>query len=364
MIVALLAGLLTATDAGPPPLDLSSELEALRADAGVVALAALEYRDGRVVAVAAAGRRAPGADERVGLDDRWHLASCMKANTALLAAISVERGELRWDTTLAQAFPRVRVRPELRGVTLEQLLHHRSGLARDFSRARYALIRRGGAPRALRREAVEALLADAPAGHAGDFAYSNAGYVVAGTMLEAAADAPYEALLEQRIFVPLGIKSCRFGLPTDVGGAAPSGNLLEQGKVRPANGFDTAVTTPAGSTSCTLRDWARLAEVHLRGARGEGVLVSPATFRRLQTPPHGGEYAMGWSSVRRDWSNGVALTHGGALAGYQSLAWVMPGLGSFTLVAANQLDDDGVTASAMDRTARWIRLRLTPAAGR
>ena len=39
------------------------------------------------------------------LDDRFHLGSNTKAMTALLAAILVEEGALRWDSSMAEVFP-------------------------------------------------------------------------------------------------------------------------------------------------------------------------------------------------------------------------------------------------------------------
>jgi len=56
-----------------------------------------------------------------------------KAMTALLAAMLVDEGKLRWDSTVAQVFPELapNMNPGLRGVTLEQLLSHTSGLPSD-----------------------------------------------------------------------------------------------------------------------------------------------------------------------------------------------------------------------------------------
>ena len=52
---------------------------------------------------------------------------------ALLAAMLVEEGKLRWDSTVAEIFPELveRMDPGLRKVTLTQLLSHTSGVAPD-----------------------------------------------------------------------------------------------------------------------------------------------------------------------------------------------------------------------------------------
>jgi CubicO group peptidase (beta-lactamase class C family) len=58
----------------------------------------------------------------VTLDDRWHLGSCTKSMTASLAAMLIEDGLLRWDTTVGEILPGNRHEPRMatshdRGVT-------------------------------------------------------------------------------------------------------------------------------------------------------------------------------------------------------------------------------------------------------
>src|SRR6266849_3624218 len=69
------------------------------------ALAAAVVKDGKIVAVGAVGTRKAGATAPVTVHDRFHLGSDTKAMTALLAAMFVEEGKLRWDTTVAAVFP-------------------------------------------------------------------------------------------------------------------------------------------------------------------------------------------------------------------------------------------------------------------
>ena len=51
-----------------------------------------------IVAAGAVGTRRVGTNIPVGIDDRFHIGSDTKAMTALLAAMLVEEGKLRWDT--------------------------------------------------------------------------------------------------------------------------------------------------------------------------------------------------------------------------------------------------------------------------
>jgi len=97
------------------------------------ALAAAVVKDGKVVAVGAVGTRKAGVQIPVTLNDRFHLGSDTKAMTALLAAMCVEAGKLRWDSTMAEVFPELAETMDqgLRHVTLEQFLSHTSGIPSD-----------------------------------------------------------------------------------------------------------------------------------------------------------------------------------------------------------------------------------------
>ena len=67
-------------------------------------------------------------------DDQFHIGSDTKAMTATLVALFVEKGDLGWDDTLGKAFPELaeKMSPQVRRITLTQLLTHRSGLPHDI----------------------------------------------------------------------------------------------------------------------------------------------------------------------------------------------------------------------------------------
>jgi D-alanyl-D-alanine carboxypeptidase len=52
---------------------------------------------------------------------------------------------------------------------------------------------------------VSRVLSSALEAERGGYLYSNAGYVVAGAMLEAAGGAPWEELVAREVFAPLGL---------------------------------------------------------------------------------------------------------------------------------------------------------------
>lgn len=87
--------------------------------------------------------------------------------------------------------------PELAKATLEQLLSHRSGLpGYDTGAALGAVKVEGATPSAQRMAFARQVLTGGAAYPAGSkFVYSNAGYVVAGVILERVGGAPFEDLM-------------------------------------------------------------------------------------------------------------------------------------------------------------------------
>ena len=105
-------------------------LEPIRKKYKLPAIAAAVILNGRTVAWGATGLRKVNSDVEVTDNDKFHLGSCTKTMTATLIGMLVERGKLRWDITLAEAFPNMveDMHPDYRNVTLKHLLAHRAGL--------------------------------------------------------------------------------------------------------------------------------------------------------------------------------------------------------------------------------------------
>jgi CubicO group peptidase (beta-lactamase class C family) len=150
------------------------------------------------------------------------------------------------------------------------------------------------------------------------YEYSNSGYVVAGAMLEAAFDKPWEDLLREQVFKPLGLKTTGFGPPR---GAQPLGHKVEGNTrliaslfrsnaslIQPVPDYEVSADNPpalgpAGTVHMSLDDTLTYLAAH----RDRTNLLEPDSWRALHTPPYGGDYAMGWT-VRE----GGALWHNGS----------------------------------------------------
>ncbi|HUQ84323.1 MAG TPA: serine hydrolase domain-containing protein [Gemmatimonadaceae bacterium] len=286
------------TATGPSQRRVETVLADVMARHPVPAMAAAVIRDGGIVAQGAIGVRRLGSSEPVGVRDRFHIASNVKAMTATMIATLVEDGKLRWTTTPTEVFPELAagMHPQLRGATVEQLLQHRAGLApyETLDEILALPVFTGNATQ--QRLAFAAyLLQRPPAVAPGTYLYSNGGYDVAAAMAERVSGRSWETLMQERLFAPLGMQATR-GWPAALDPNQPWGHEWTGTTFQPTdpNGpFQMPdILAAAGDLSLSLQDYARFVQLHLRGARGHARLVSKESFVRLQTP--NGDYALGW----------------------------------------------------------------------
>ena len=191
----------------------------LREATGVPGLGAVTVSADGIEDRAVTGVRAKGSEAAIELDDPWHLGSNGKAMTAVLAAVLVDKGLIDWDDAVTDHLSdlNVEVHADWRFATLTQLLTHCSGLPANVSRLKMISLAGTDDDRdatADRRDYAEAVLGDPPLHEPGSrFVYSNAGYVVAGAMLEAASGEPFADLMRKHVFEPLGMTSAGTGPP-------------------------------------------------------------------------------------------------------------------------------------------------------
>ena len=319
--------------------DLRELLGPIREKHGVPALGAAIVTSQGLDSIGVVGVRKVGTEVAATVYDKWHLGSDTKAMTAVLIAALVEQGRLKWETTIEEVFPELApsMSPAFKKINLLELLSHRAGLAADLF---WGLIPRSKTIREQRLASLKAASTAKLNSEPGtQYLYSNLGYVIAGAMVEAAADDSWEALIKRILFQPLGMDSAGFGGVGTPGQIDQPWGHTADGKPVKANGPDAdnpPVLGPAGRAHCTLGDWAKFIADWLRGARGEKALLKPETYRILQTPPFGGEYALGWVVVEREWGGGKVLTHAGSNTMNLAVAWLAPLRDFAVLVVTNQ----------------------------
>jgi CubicO group peptidase (beta-lactamase class C family) len=327
-------------NSAPQPPETTALLEKVRQKYDFPGLAVIVIKNGKTCDLAAVGVRKLGDPTPITTNDLFHIGSCTKSMTATLAALLIEQGKLRWDTTISEVFPELKplMDPHYPSVTLTQLLTHRGGVPGSPPPAAWQRAwEQHGQPRQQRYEFIKAVLHDAPEADPGTkFIYSNQGYAIAGAMLEKLTDRPWEQLMTDRLFKPLHMSSAGFGPPGTKGKVdQPWGHYRVGKSIHAAQQDNPPAIGPAGTVHCSLADLARYVELHLRGEKGSDGFLKPETFIKLHTPPDSGDYACGWGCHERSWAGGIALNHNGSNTMWYVVEWLAPVKDFAVIVATN-----------------------------
>ncbi len=349
----------TATAQSATSKSLDTILTPYLAKYNLPALAAAVVRDGRIVAAGAVGTRRAGANIPVTLNDRFHIGSDTKAFTALLAAMMVEEGKLRWTSTIAEVLPDLAAGMDtrLRGITLEQLLSHSSGLPSDNEQigALYdkAYLQQGNLDEVrcwFLREAFKFPLKSEPGTQ---FAYSNTGYITVGAMVERVAGKTWEELIRERIFNPMGLSTAGLWVQASVGKVdAPLPHAMVDGKLKALLASPCAdgpmALGPAGLAHMSILDFARWVGWNAGEGKRGPALVRPETLKKLHTPviearvpnappgtPSQGKYALGWGIPNVEWAVDPLVQHAGSNTLNLAQAWFDPKRDAGFVIATN-----------------------------
>lgn len=227
------------------------------------------------------GRKAPA-----GWQDRFRVASNTKTMVAALVLQEAEAGTWTLDTRVEDVIPGLF--PDHPGVTIRQLLSHTSGAPNGTGELLFGDFE---APPTLEeqlavlgedytdQEHIDAINA-VPWTEPGDFAYSNAGYVALGMLLEEATGSSVEDLLAERVFRPAGMRHSSY--PNEPG---INGPVLREdaylGAFWPGgwwdlDHFDPDVFSHAGAAVSTTADLTAFNESLLTGE-----LVGPQMLQEM-----------------------------------------------------------------------------------
>ncbi|WP_438480647.1 serine hydrolase domain-containing protein [Oleiharenicola lentus] len=209
-------------------------------------------------------------------DTRFLAFSLLKPMTAVLVFQQIDAARLALPDPLEKFFPNLRGKPA-GAATLQQLLTHTSGISEVISSHRDRRI--------TARDLEVATITGA-----GEFNYSNTGYVVLGLVLEAACGKSYEALLQEKVLTPAGMRDS---------------GLLRTGQSVPklARGYKLEGAKPvlaeldvvpealdgAGSLFTTAVDLRRFDE-----ALRQAVILPEESQRRMLTQQVKGRFGYGW----------------------------------------------------------------------
>jgi CubicO group peptidase (beta-lactamase class C family) len=206
------------------------------------------YRDGQLVDQRASGIANLELQVPASIANVFEIGSISKQFTAYAILILLEQGKIDLQATVGRYLPEL---PEAWGaVTLHRLLTHTSGLPDLEDAFGYGIYREtpGDA------EFMKRLLMLPVEFKPGDkWQYSNTNYWLLAKVIENVSGLPYADFMAQRIFAPLGMKSTRSALPSQLlpnraSGYQRAGNVIEnRDAMQPhtARGLGDIVTTIA-----------------------------------------------------------------------------------------------------------------------
>ncbi len=329
---------------GPVAAETAAEtVSAVLSGTGVPGAAVGVLRDGRVD-TGFGGLRAAGQEAAVGADDLWHIGSNAKAMTATLVARLVEAGEISWDDTVGQVLGEAipGMNDAYRDATFVELLSHRARLPANIGRLTSIGLAGTLANRNVRADRLayaEAVLTYEPEDEG--FLYSNAGYVIAGAMLEAKMDARWEDLILTHVAEPLGMTTVGFGAPgTPDAADQPRGHRVGLfGGLQPVEpgptGDNIPAMGPAGTLHLSTDDMMRFLRVQ---AEEDPAFLGADSWAMLHRPAPGADYASGWRV------EGDCLAHNGSNTLWFARMVICPDTQQAAFIAVNSGDAQALRA--------------------
>ncbi|HSP15038.1 MAG TPA: serine hydrolase [Thermoanaerobaculia bacterium] len=318
-------------------------------------------RDGKPYLAAAYGYADLQSKTRAGRNTGYYIASSTKSYTGLACAILASRGLLDLDAPITKYLPEVKMAPPLDAntVTLRKLLTHTSGIGND------GIVFRTAFSGEHTPELLVSLLNLSKPAKPG-FQYDNLGYVVASLVIERVTGRPWQKVLDETVFAPLGMhrttaymseaKQWPMVTPYDVNRMAelePVTLIKSDQMMHAAGGI---VTTPAD-----LLHWL---EANINDGRiGSRQAIPPEPFReahrkqvdasatRDRFKAYG--YGLGWYQARLD--NDEVLFHLGGFRGCRAHVSFMPERKIGVAVVTNS---GGMSGTVMNFIAAAIYDRL------
>ncbi|MGW2783436.1 serine hydrolase domain-containing protein [Streptomyces populi] len=322
---------------------LQKQLEALvRSPGGPPGVIAVLRREG-TSRVVRAGVADLASGRPIETDDHTRIASTAKAFSGAVALRLVDRHALSLDDTIGRRLPSLP--RQWSAVTLRQLLNHTSGLP-DYSRSPgFVEILTADPRHHFDSRRLLDFVADEPLlfPPGSRYQYSNSDNIAIALMAEAATGVPYERLLRELVYRPLGLRDT----------SLPQGYEMPEPYM---HGYDVTPPDPPEDVSEVLSAsgvWASGGIIStpadltrfIRGYAG-GALVSRETLREQRRwidgasePAGPGVNKAGLAIFRYSTRCGVVLGHTGNFPGYTQLIAATPdGRRSLTFSLTTQVN--------------------------
>ena len=240
--------------------NIEQEIDANRKQLFVPGASLAIIKDDKVILLTGLGYKDLANKKPVTPNTLFAIGSCTKAFTSMLMAMAVDEGKVKWDDSPKKYLPYFRMfDPDADAkITINDVLSHRSGLPRtDF-----ILLGTDLTP----EDMIWNITRAKPTAKLGEkWQYQNIMFVAAGEIEHAVYGKPWQQLVKERIFDPLGMKRSNTSVPQML--QDPDHSLGYDGsppmKELPMRSLDAPA--PAGAINSSASDMALWVRYLLRG---------------------------------------------------------------------------------------------------
>ncbi len=265
----------------------------------------------------------------------FQIGSTSKTFTATALMQLVEAGQVDLDAKVRSYLPWFALQSEedAARITLRDLVTHHGGFVGDYFKDTGRGDNAIGA--IVRKMANSPQLV--PAGYT--FSYSNAGFYVLGHIVETIVGLPFERVIRERVFEPLGMDRSFYFPEECITHRVAAGHIVTLDGPKVARPWNTPRSiAPGGGITSNVIDQMRYAALHAGVTPAPDVLGpgSVAFMRQAQRPAGSMCEAIGISLMLDDAGGGRGLVkHGGATNGHLSSFELIPEAGFAVTVLTN-----------------------------
>lgn len=281
----------------------------------------------------------------VDADTLFQVGSISKTFLAQIAVMLSEKNKLDLDAPVRRYVPELKLKDAnvAARVTMRHLLTHTGGWFGDY----FNDFGTGDDALAKMVQAMKTLPQVTPLGKL--WSYNNAGFYLAGRVIEKICGKPYEEVVKELVFLPLGMNNSYFFAEDVITKRFAVGHRRIKGKIVIALPWGIGRSAhPAGGITCSSKDLMKYARFHMGEGKTPGGkrLVSKEGMKALHSPVM---HATGLKSVALSWFvtqlNGTdVISHSGATSGQMAELRIMPEKKFALIVFINGKHGNGAAA--------------------
>ena len=316
-----------------------------------------------------------GSKEKVNADTLFGIASNTKAMTSALLAGLVDEGKLTWQTKVIDIIPEFQL-PDAyvtREFTIIDLLSHNSGLglgAGDLMIWPETTLTNKDVIKGLKHLPQVSSFRS-------EFAYDNLMYVIAGEIIAKLTGQPWQAVIQARIFDPLGMNNtyAKFSLIPQNNKNVARAHVPLEGELHVVGGNFLERFSSAGSVASSVNDMSLWLKAQLNrgqyGVDGDEALrlFSEQQSREMwqartlipvsqqvseQDKTHFNAYALGW--FVKDYHGVKVVRHTGGILGMVSKVVMVPEENLAMVILTNQQSGFAFNALSQQILTEYLEL--------